>query len=256
MSDDSSDFHIECLKSADDYHVWTMRMRAYLAMLGLWGYVNGDRPKPATENTADGTSTSLAAESPLQKWETMDRRAWAVIGLHIESPSILLSIEDFKTSKELWDGILEDLKPDLERLRVKLRREFYAFRPNAARPIAPQVSHILYVWQRLRVLKDLIPKREFCDHVLSRLDFVERWRPEVAALMSLLDTQGEMEPHHLYSRISSTEAWFDFRRDERIAQDRAQERNRRPGVTCYACGETGHYANRCPSRPHHRRRQR
>lgn len=256
MSDDSSDFHFESLKSADDYHAWTARMKAYLAMLGLWGYVNGDRPKPATDNTADGTGTSLAVESPLQKWEMMDGRALGVLGVHIESPSILFYIEDAKTSKELWDGVLECLKPDLECLRIKLRREFYAFKLNAARPIAPQVSHILHIWERLRVFKDLIPKREFCVHVLSRLDFIERWRPTVFALTSLLDTEGEMEPHHLYSRISSMEAWFDFRRDERNAQNRAQQRNVRPGVTCYSCGEVGHYANRCPSRPHHRRRQR
>lgn len=83
----------------DNYDTWCIQVEALLIKNDMWGYINGDTPKP--EIPADPDEASRARYNA---WALQDRKAKSDLILSI-NPSELRQIRGCVTAKEVWDKL-------------------------------------------------------------------------------------------------------------------------------------------------------
>lgn len=88
------------LLTKDNFDTWKLQVRAVLVKNDAWGYVNGTKIKPST-NEADAATMAAAAA-----WDAADSKAHSELILAI-SPSELIQVKNCATSNDIWTRLHE-----------------------------------------------------------------------------------------------------------------------------------------------------
>ena len=104
----------------DNYSYWKQQIKLNLRSKKLWGYVSGDKTRPAV--TAGDASVAEA-----EKWDVEDVKAMSIIFSSV-SMRQAAHIENLGTSKEMWDK-LEEINSDSSLLNKQhIMRQFHTFK--------------------------------------------------------------------------------------------------------------------------------
>ena len=105
----------------DNYHMWAVRMEAYLEAMDLWDAVEEDYAIPALANNP--TMTQIKTHKELK---TKKSKAKACLFAAV-STTIFTRVMSHKTAKSIWDYLKEEYAGD-ERIRgmqvLNLIRDF------------------------------------------------------------------------------------------------------------------------------------
>ncbi|XP_031281496.1 uncharacterized protein LOC116140004 [Pistacia vera] len=161
----------------DQYHIWAVRMRAYLRGQGLWQYVEEEKQPPQL-----GPNPTLNQMRMYE--EEMSKAPRALSHIHSAVTDLVFTrIMACETAKEAWDRLREEfMGSDTTRnMQVMyLRREFEMLRMQELDKVKEYVDRLKSVVNKIRLLGVEMSDKMIVDKVLVSLP--ERLESKISSL--------------------------------------------------------------------------
>lgn len=214
-----------------NWETWSFVMEQYLTVNELWDIVAGTEKEP--------TDTAEKAE-----FVRKQKSARARIALHI-SPSQLSSARLETDPKKVWDELQRLNRPAGFSTRMALRRELGRMKKHPETPMSKWVTSVRDVARQIKDLKGEIPDEEIIVILTDSLP--ESYAPLVVQLDAMEESGRTLS--HVITRLIGEErrqSTNEDREDTSVALIAKKTRRDRSEITCFGCGEKGHYRSECP----------
>jgi hypothetical protein len=222
--------HIEPLNDTN-WETWSFLMEQYLIINDLWDIVNGTETEP--------TDTSGKAD-----FTRRQRSARALIALHVSS-SQLGAVRRETDPKKIWDELQCLNPPGGLWTRIALRREFTRMRKGPEVPMSKWITSVCNIAQQIKGLKGHVSDEQVIVVLTSSLP--DSYAPLVTQL-DMMEESAQMLSHVITCLIGEERRQNreKDRTDDPIALLAKGRRRDRSGITCFRCGEKGHFRSGCP----------
>ncbi|XP_031263615.1 uncharacterized protein LOC116121832 [Pistacia vera] len=163
--------------NGDQYHIWAVRMRAYLRGQGPWQYVEEEKQPPQL-----GPNPTLNQMRMYE--EEMSKAPRALSHIHSAVTDLVFTrIMACETAKEAWDRLGEEfMGSDTTRNMqvMNLRREFEMLRMQEVEKVKEYVDRLMSVVNKIRLLGVEMSDKMIVEKVLVSLP--ERFESKISSL--------------------------------------------------------------------------
>jgi hypothetical protein len=242
-----------------NYATWAIFMRAWLVRKGLWEVTDGTETKPL------GSENSKAVKS----WNRKNTEALAEITLHTDKSQ--LSHLRAETAAEVWKNLARIHRARGFSTRLALRRRFYSLRKRENQTMANWISTVRSLGFALEEIDVNVDDEDLIlvltmglpstyEGVINQLDSLdidpdseESTTGSVLTLnyvvTRLLNAESRINaaPHLNTESIAAAATMSSERPGTR--KSHAGELNHLSRITCFGCGQKGHYFINCPAIP-------
>jgi hypothetical protein len=221
----------ELNKALANYPDWSNLCADGLRLVDLWDYTCGDTEKPTNPDQA-------------RIWTKNDEKARACIRMRIDAGE-RAAVSELKTSKEVWDSLLDRHRKEGAITQVSLFEKAFATRYSSKRPhhettaiIRDLVNHIFTIGMpnqdAFLTICLLTAMSGELDHIRMSLDTLfANGTLTPTAIFRRLDTEDERTQH---SQGPTTPP---------ANQAMAASRPKQPSPVCANCNRTGHTKDKC-----------
>ncbi|XP_044463315.1 uncharacterized protein LOC123194228 [Mangifera indica] len=191
--------------AGENYHIWAIKMKAYLMALNLWEAIKDDgEPEPLG---ADPTLTQIKSYE--------DRKPRALTCLHSTlSKVISTKIMVCKSPKEVWERLKEEYEGSDRVKTVKLltiRREFEVLRMKEEELVKEYASKLLELVNKIRLMGEDFPDTKVVEKILVSLP--SKFESKVLAIEESYDLK-TLSVSELISKLQAYEQRTLIRDDE------------------------------------------
>lgn len=163
--------------SGQNYVIWSVKMKAYLRVFGLWDVVESNaEPDPLPRNP---TLAQMRHHS-----EAVAKKFKALTCIHSALSDELFSrIMTCNTAKEAWDKLAEEFQGDQKARQMEvlnLRREFEMLRMKEAESVKEFADKIMKVVNQLRLLGETLEDKRVVEKVVVSLP--EKFEAKISSL--------------------------------------------------------------------------
>ncbi|XP_031259421.1 uncharacterized protein LOC116117552 [Pistacia vera] len=152
--------------NGEQYHMWAVKMKAFLRGQGLWQYVEENRQLPHLEPNPTLNQIRIHEEEATKALRALSHIHAAVTDL------VFTRIMAYETPKEAWDKLREEYTgSDTTRgMQVlNLRREFELLRMQETEKVREYVDRLMSVVNKIRLLGVELTDRRIVEKVLLSL---------------------------------------------------------------------------------------
>jgi len=128
-----------------DYHLWQFTMTRYLRILKLWGYVNGDIPRP--DENED--------EEDILNWDESNTEAEGVIASAVSKGQLQL-ITQCRSAQEMWDKLKETYKNESKTNQLRLLEQYHGATMKKGTAIEAHIKYMDSLVDKLRGVGELV----------------------------------------------------------------------------------------------------
>src|SRR5258706_7678325 len=158
----------------------------------------------------------------------------------IDIPTQLNSVRLETDPKKIWDELQRLNRPGGFSTRMALRREFARMKKTPEVSMSKWVTSVRDVARQIKDLKGEIPDEEVIIILTNSLP--ESYAPLVVQLDAMEESQRTLS--HVITRLITEErrqGMNEDREETSIALVMRKVRRDRSEITCFGCGEKGHY---------------
>ena len=242
-----------------NYVSWSLRMEAELIRKDLWEWVSGELEMPEAIYEAPAED-GVPAVTKTQVKENAKERALAKKKWAEARAEIILRVEDSQLSHvtsaspaEIWNQLKLVHRARGFATRISIKRKFFTARKKANEPMSAWISRIRGIANHLNEIGAKVDNEEIILALTMGLP------DHYNNLIISLDSSTQLEIDTVITRLLNEEI-----RQEALPGDgpRYQGSQPRPGeialaaatrdrsakshITCFRCGEKGHYRSECP----------
>lgn len=231
------------LLNEENYFTWKYRMEMHLIRKDLWGIVSGTEPRPAS-----GVRTQLV-------WDKRARLAAAEIILHVSDSQLPLTR---KTTDpvQMWQILKEYHESSGWANRMTVLRRFVSLKMEEGAPIQEHINDFNKLDQSL---KDIgITLTDMLRMTILLASLPPTYENIVTAIESYIEANTDpSDPTHgpdfdyVTRRLLNEERRRKLNspeNDAALVVRSFKGRHADPAnITCYGCGQKGHYRNKCPN---------
>ncbi|XP_031247738.1 uncharacterized protein LOC116105457 [Pistacia vera] len=133
----------------EHYHIWSVKMKAYLRGQGLWQYVEEERQPPQL-----GPNPTL--NQIRMHEEEASKAPRALSHIHsVVTDLVFTRIMACETAKESWDKLREEFMGSSTTRNMQvlnLRREFESLRMQEVEKVKEYVDRLMSIFNKIRLL--------------------------------------------------------------------------------------------------------
>ncbi|XP_052206843.1 uncharacterized protein LOC127811178 [Diospyros lotus] len=167
--------------TGENYHVWFVKMEAYLRGLLLWEAVESDFETVEPQNP---TLNQLKVYE-----EKVSRKYRALSCLHSAvNETIFIRIMACKTAKEVWDQLKLEFQGNEKTKQMQifnLRKEFELLRMKETENVKEYIDRVIKVVNQVRLLGEDLPEKRVVEKVMVTLP--ERFEAKISSLEDAWD---------------------------------------------------------------------
>jgi len=153
--------------TGENYHIWAIKMKAYLKALNLWEVVELGEPvvQPLRVN---------ATLNEIKKYdELVTRSPRALTCMHSSFTDVMFTrIMTCETAKEAWDKLKEEFEGSSRVKYVRLlalKREFELLKMKDSDSVKEYSSKLMEIVNQIRILGETFPDQKVVEKILVSL---------------------------------------------------------------------------------------
>ncbi|XP_031259739.1 uncharacterized protein LOC116117871 [Pistacia vera] len=163
--------------NGDHYHIWAVKMKAFLRGQGLWQYVEENRQPPPLGQNPTLNKLRMHEEETAKAPRALSHIHAAVIDL------VFTRIMAYENPKEAWDKLREEYMGSTTTRNMQilnLRREFEMQRMQETEKVKDYVDRLMNVVNKIRLLGVELTDLRVVEKVLVSLS--ERFESKISSL--------------------------------------------------------------------------
>jgi hypothetical protein len=217
--------------SGNTYQDWKFAISMVFRRAGCYHII--DTPRPSTRDAAE-------------KWDAQAEEMLTAIGLTID-PSQYQYIDSCKTGVEAWEKLKKIYEKNSRANRIALKRQFYGYNHDPAKPIQEYISGITGLASRLKAIGVKLEDTDIMDVLLWNLD--SSWTTIAASLSATTDDLDSIE--HITGALMDEEgrrAGIDdpsYADTSLVAKSHKFPNSSAGSRKCFRCQKEGHIASHC-----------
>ncbi|GJF00313.1 hypothetical protein PsYK624_165980 [Phanerochaete sordida] len=234
-----------------NFEVWVILIHALLTRKGLEAVAFGELSKPETGPNSKG----------VKEWERKNKESMAEIILHVEETE-LSHLQLLPTAYEMIEELTRMHRPVGNTTRMSMRRRFHSVKLKPDQSMASYIAEVRTLAQRLRALGVTVNDE---DIILALTMGLPRAYDMFVVTLDAMPTD-ELTLPNVISRLLNEEsrhvavatAEETLEESAAAAVTKAAAKRTAPSnaadaavrlarITCYNCGEKGHYQANCSS---------
>ncbi|KAJ8747501.1 hypothetical protein K2173_013763 [Erythroxylum novogranatense] len=163
--------------TGENFHIWSVKVQAYLEAFDLWETVTKDKPTPALPANPTLAQIKYHSEEKAKK-----SKAKSLIQNSV-ADSVFHKIMACKTAKEAWDKLKEEYQGS-DRTRqmqiLNLKREFESLNMQEDETIGKYADQISIIVNNIRLLGEDFADKRIVEKVLVTIP--ERFESKISSL--------------------------------------------------------------------------
>ena len=163
--------------TAENYHIWTIKMKTYLKGLSLWEVIENDADLAALLPNPTLTQLKKHEEELAKKPKTLAYIHAAV------SDAVFTSIMTYELPKEEWDKLKEDFEGNNQKKLMQilnLKKEFEIQKMNESESVKEYGSKLMTIVNQIKLLGEDFPTQSIVEKLLVNL--LERYESKISSL--------------------------------------------------------------------------
>ena len=228
MSSDSNSVRIQPL-GTQNYSIWSMKMKAFLIIEGLWAVVDPD------SNDKETRSKSKENEKALGQ-----------IILRLED-YLLSSASEYDFARDLWKHLASTFKGKNKATRGLLRQTLLGLSKEPKEPVSKYVERARGIWTDLKSTGDAMEESDLCFSIMQGLP------KQFDTIVTFLNAQArDLSLGVLLPQLMQVEQQFaaelatEAKRSEGLAYAARVHGSHESRRRCFQCGKIGHIRMYCP----------
>ncbi|KAH6770772.1 hypothetical protein C2S52_015575, partial [Perilla frutescens var. hirtella] len=197
--------------TGENYHVWSVKMQAYLKGLLLWEAVETEMETNLPNNP---TINQLKVYE-----EKVSRKFRALSTLHAAvDETIFTRIMDCGSAKEVWDKLQTEFQGNEKTKKMQvfnLRKEFELLKMKETENIKEYIDKVMKVVNQIRLLGEELPEKRIVEKVMVTLP--ERFESKISSLEDTCDMT-KLTLTELVSALQAVEQRKAFREEEKSVE--------------------------------------
>ncbi|KAJ8759666.1 hypothetical protein K2173_009753 [Erythroxylum novogranatense] len=177
MASSNQFFNPPVILTGENFHIWSVKMQAYLEAFDLWETVIEDKPTPALPANPPLAQIKYHSEEKAKK-----SKAKSLIQ-NLVADSVFYRIMACKTVKEAWDKLKEEYQGN-DRTRqmqiLNLKREFDTLNMQEDETIGKYADRISIIVNNIKLLGEDFAYKRIVEKVLVTL--LERFESKISSL--------------------------------------------------------------------------
>ncbi|XP_015167177.1 uncharacterized protein [Solanum tuberosum] len=209
--------------TGENYHIWVIKMKAYLKALSLWETIETeDDPLPLGPNPT-------VAQMKIYE-DAKSRKPKALRCLHSALSDVIFTrIMACETPKEVWEKLKEEFDGSDRVKTVKLltlKREFEMLRMNEGDTVKKYSAKLVEIVNKVRLFGETFPDSRVVEKMMISLP--ARFESKISAIEESCDLK-TLSVAELISKLQAQEQISSIR-DEEVAEAafQAQHKGKRP----------------------------
>ena len=168
--------------TAENYHIWAIKMKTYLKGLSLWEVIENDAD-PATL-PPNPTLTQLKKHELKKHEEELAKKPKTLTYIHAAvSDAVFTSIMTCESPKEAWDKLKEDFEGNTQTKLMQilnLKKEFEIQKMKESESVKEYGSKLMTIVNQIKLLGEDFPTQRIVEKLLVSL--LERYESKISSL--------------------------------------------------------------------------
>ncbi|XP_016546106.2 uncharacterized protein LOC107846156 [Capsicum annuum] len=192
----------------ENYHIWVIKMKAYLKVLSLWVAVESEN-----DPSLLGSNPTVAQMKNYE--DTKSKKPKALTCLHSALSDVIFTrIMACETPKEVWEKLKEEFGESDSVKSVKLltlKREFEMLRMKEGDTVKEYSAKILEIINKIRLFGEIFPDSKVVENMMIWLP--ERFESKISAIEESCDLK-TLSAVELISKLQAQEQRTSIRDKE------------------------------------------
>ncbi|XP_055822628.1 uncharacterized protein LOC129891331 [Solanum dulcamara] len=169
--------------SGDNYHIWAIKMKAYLKALNLWDVI--ERGETVVQPLRDNPTLN-----DIKKYdELVTKSARALTCIYSSLTKVMFTwIMACETAKEAWDKLKEEFEGSNRVKSVKvlaLKREFELLKMKDSDSVKEYSSKLMDIVNQIRIFSENFPDQKVVEKIMVSLP--DKFESKISAIEESCD---------------------------------------------------------------------